>query len=276
MNSAGNKKPSGEVAPSPVFPGDSRKATVDPPAAPSTADSPENPFLLLFHQSSEALLLLDCGGRNILDWNPAARTLLGYSTSTENLPPLSHIFPRQIRRLRAFCRKVLEEGAASHHDLIGYTSRGTPVPVTLRGWRIVLPEGEHLLIRLEDRTKRDRTEQALWESRYLFRTLIENMQEGVMIVDNDDVIQFINPRITQMLGYTEEELIGKVGYKLLFSRRDQKIIREKNRLRTRKIADRYEIRMRRKSGGYIWVQISGVPITDAGGNVVGSFGIITD
>ncbi|RMH81626.1 MAG: PAS domain S-box protein, partial [Calditrichaeota bacterium] len=32
----------------------------------------------------------------------------------------------------------------------------------------------------------------------------------------------------------------------------------------------------RKSGGYIWVQISGVPITDAGGNVVGSFGIITD
>jgi PAS domain-containing protein len=42
------------------------------------------------------------------------------------------------------------------------------------------------------------------------------------------------------------------------------------------VSDHYEIRMRRKDGSVIWVEIGGAPVTDAHGNVVGSIGVHND
>ncbi len=124
--------------------------------------------------------------------------------------------------------------------------------------------------------RRKRAEEALLESEKRFRTLIENMREGVIIVNNDDCIQFVNQRLCQMLGYEAAALIGHVGYQIFFNADEQEIIRAKNQLRKQGISDQYEIKMRKKNGKALWVLISGAPIVDADGNVTGSFGIITD
>ncbi|MGH2567985.1 MAG: PAS domain-containing sensor histidine kinase, partial [Bacteroidota bacterium] len=53
-------------------------------------------------------------------------------------------------------------------------------------------------------------------------------------------------------------------------------IREQNRRRTHNISGRYEIQLRKKSGEFIWVQISASPVSNAEGAVVGSIGVFTD
>jgi len=127
-----------------------------------------------------------------------------------------------------------------------------------------------------DITERKRAEERLAESEVKYRTLVEGMSEAVMQVDNDDRVQFVNPQFCQMIGYREDELLGRVGYEIYFDPEEQELIRRKNLLRLEKASDAYETRMRRKAGEEVLVRISGSPVTDAQGNVVGSIGVITD
>jgi PAS domain S-box-containing protein len=53
------------------------------------------------------------------------------------------------------------------------------------------------------------------EQRY--RTLVDSMSEGLLQVDNNDVIIFANYKFCEMSGYSLEELVGKVGHSLLFN-----------------------------------------------------------
>jgi PAS domain S-box-containing protein len=112
------------------------------------------------------------------------------------------------------------------------------------------------------------------ESRYHF--LVDNMSEGLLQVDNNDVIIFANTRFCEMSGYTFSELKGKVGYLTLFDDTEGNIIENKNKLRQQGVIDTYEIKMRCKNDYYIWVQIGGSSVTDFKGNVVGSIGVFTD
>jgi PAS domain S-box-containing protein len=124
--------------------------------------------------------------------------------------------------------------------------------------------------------ERKQAEEALRESEQKYRTLLEGMNEGLLQVDNDDVVQFANDRFCEMVGYRRDELLGRVASELLLMDKDSDFMREKNRLRTQKISDRYEIQLKKKSGDVIWVQIGGAPIIDANGAVLGSIGIHTD
>jgi len=125
-------------------------------------------------------------------------------------------------------------------------------------------------------TDRKRAEERLAESEVKYRTLVEGMSEAVIQVDNDHVVQFVNPQFCQMVGYREDELLGRVGYEIYFDPEEQEMIRRKNRLRREKVSDAYETRMRKKNGEEVLVRISGSPVTDAQGNVAGSIGVITD
>jgi PAS domain S-box-containing protein len=79
-----------------------------------------------------------------------------------------------------------------------------------------------------------------------------------------------------MVGYTREELIGRVGYEVLFDEPERQLIQEKNRRRTEGLSEAYELQMRARSGVPIWVRISAAPITGSDGQVIGSFGVIAD
>ena len=233
-------------------------------------------FRALFNYSIDGIFILNPPKRRILDVNERACHMLGYSRERFLGLDIEVLFPGQMKKFDRFTRSVFDEGYGWTGDFTCVTADQEKLPSEITAWPIERDGKPHLLMFVHDISRRLRTEEALRESETKFRMLIENMQEGVMIVDNDDRIQFVNHRICELLGYREAELLGQVGYKVLFSTKNQDTIREKNRLRTRKIADQYEIEMRKKSGEENWVHISGVPINDPNGSVAGSFGIITD
>ncbi|HEY6137445.1 MAG TPA: EAL domain-containing protein [Thermoanaerobaculia bacterium] len=124
--------------------------------------------------------------------------------------------------------------------------------------------------------KRRDAEQALRSSESRYRQLIERMREGVAQVDNDGVLQLVNDRFCEMVGYGREELIGRNADFLLAYPDDLEVMKAKKRLRKRGKSDQYAVRVCRKDGTVIWLEIGGAPVFDGGGRVIGSIGVHND
>jgi two-component system, cell cycle sensor histidine kinase and response regulator CckA len=189
------------------------------------------------------------------------------------------IFPREIADVfRANDQHVLATGAATQFEENAPHADGQHTYISVKFPLFDAAGKPYVSCGIStDITERRRMEDALRESERRYRTLAEKMSEGLIQVDNDDVIQFVNDRYCEMTGYTRAELIGKrAAQVMLISEADRRMAREKNRLRQQGHVDRYEIQLRKKSGEVIWVEVSGASITDAAGAVVGSIGIDTD
>ncbi len=69
-------------------------------------------------------------------------------------------------------------------------------------------EGNIVFIVCEDITERKRTEEALSQSEEKYRILVDNIQDGVFLLQ-DAKFQFANEAGARMVGYTAKEIIGK-------------------------------------------------------------------
>ncbi len=116
----------------------------------------------------------------------------------------------------------------------------------------------------------------LRESEEKYRGIIENMELGLMEVDNNDVIIRPYERFCQMVGYTAEELIGKIAAEVFVDEELRAIIDDQNKERKHGRSSVYEVPIRCKDGSVIWVLISGAPIHNLKGEIIGSIGIHYD
>ena len=110
----------------------------------------------------------------------------------------------------------------------------------------------------------------------LYISLIEMMNDGVMIVDNTERVIFVNYRFCAITGYSKSELIGKVATEILVAKTIKSVMQEKVQARASGISESYDVEIIRKSGDKGWLRISGSPIYDVKGEVVGSIGLHAD
>jgi len=124
--------------------------------------------------------------------------------------------------------------------------------------------------------KRKLAELHLREQEALHHLLLDTMQEAVIMVDNNDVIQYLNPYCCKLFGLDAKGSIGKIGYETLILKEDQHKIKQANIDRQKGKSSEYEVRGVKADSKIIWLKVNGAPIHDAEGNVTGSVGIITD
>jgi PAS domain S-box-containing protein len=135
---------------------------------------------------------------------------------------------------------------------------------------------ERVAVFATDITERKRAEEAVLASERKYRTLVTAMREGIMAVDAVDIIQLVNPRMCEMLGYEDAELVGRPVAAFLADDCSQTLLKEKRELRAIGVSDTYELAMRRKNGRVIQVLITGNPVVDEGGRITGSMAVMTD
>jgi len=132
------------------------------------------------------------------------------------------------------------------------------------------------VISFRDITVRERAETALRESEYKLRTLISSMSEGLLQVDLDDRIEFVNDCFCEMTGFDREELLGKITFDVIFDEEGSRLVRDANKDRLKGISDQYGMRLKTKSGEMLWVIVGGSPLVDVDGKVIGKMGVFTD
>jgi diguanylate cyclase (GGDEF)-like protein/PAS domain S-box-containing protein len=128
-----------------------------------------------------------------------------------------------------------------------------------------------------DITAHRRTEQDLAEAEQLYRMVAENSLDVVYRAGIDQVVSWVSPSVTEVLGWTVEEFVGKrVGD--FAHAGDMVRVREVQRGLLASGAERGEAEMRfaTKAGGWRWMRVRGKPLRDADGDLVGGIDVLRD
>jgi len=136
----------------------------------------------------------------------------------------------------------------------------------------LISANEHLLREIEER---EWIEQALSNSRVQYRMLVDTMNEGFVVEDAHGNLSYANERMSEMLGYPREEMIGRPTQDFV-ARSSLLLCQEQNDRRKRGEYAPYEIILVRKDGKKIFVRISPRPIFLADDAFGGSFAVVTD
>ena len=126
-----------------------------------------------------------------------------------------------------------------------------------------------------DITKRYRAEKALRESENRYRRLVETMNDGIGIQDENGLITYVNNKFCQMLNYKSDDFIGKPVTHFLDDHNSQ-ILKNQTSIRKKGKVTPYEIEWICKDGRKIQTIMSPQAIFDDNGQFKGSFSVITD
>ena len=230
----------------------------------------------IFAASPDCIYLSDTQGR-VLDANPTLLELVGLSLEQIQERNILDFFagddPSEL--LQAVSRLQAGEGVR------GLEVKAKLATGEIRDYEIhAIPLRESgvvtaILSVARDVTERKRAEEALRESEKKYRQLIENLNEGIWVIDQDAYTTFANPRMAEMLGYTVEEMQGKH----LFSFMDEcgvEIAKHNLERRRQGIKEQHDFEFLRKDGTRIYTRLETSPITDDDGNYIGAIAGVMD
>ncbi len=124
--------------------------------------------------------------------------------------------------------------------------------------------------------ERARAGDALRESEERFRALVSQATAGIAESNLEGAFIFVNPRFSEILGYSEDELLGKTIWELTHADDRDENRRLFERMLRQGEAYQFEKRFLRKDGSTIWTNVTVSGIRDLAGNPKGGVGVIID
>ncbi|MGA2228103.1 MAG: PAS domain S-box protein, partial [Syntrophobacteraceae bacterium] len=136
------------------------------------------------------------------------------------------------------------------------------------------PEGR-IVAFMRDITERKNADKALHESELRLRTILQTVNEGFWLIDNDTITVDLNLRMCAIMGRKREEVLGKTIFDFV-DNENKAIFEQQVRLRAQGQAGAYEIAISRPDGSHVFCQFNVTPFLDGSGNKVGAFAMVTD
>lgn len=179
--------------------------------------------------------------------------------------------------VRNTVRDTFQTGKSHRHveARLPFASRqGKMMTFLLSTTLITLAEGKRVLVCLEDITELIEAKEALKQSEKKYRQFIETAHEGIWTLDAEGKTTFVNPHLSETLGYT----VGEMFRKPLFAFMDEQGIRiaTRNLERLRQgIREPQEFEFIRKDGTRVYTNLNASPIIEDGRNC-GVLAFVTD
>jgi len=128
-----------------------------------------------------------------------------------------------------------------------------------------------------DITERKRAERQLRESERRFRDFAEAAGEYVWEIDVDGRFTYVSRRVEQVTGYSPEELLGRTPVEFMPAGEGERV-RDvfAEAARARESFRNLEHRTMSRTGSQVWQLVSGVPIVDSEGRLLGYRGTALD
>ncbi len=145
------------------------------------------------------------------------------------------------------------------------------VPIYDEHGRLVAIEGI-----ARDMTARVQVEEELRRLRELYESIVQDVTEGLVLTDAEGRITFANRALAAMLGYGEEELVGR-PWLAFVPAEHQAAAREADARRAAGESHRYELELERRDGRRVAVLVGGRPrFEPATGRFAGTLAVVSD
>ena len=128
---------------------------------------------------------------------------------------------------------------------------------------------------VQDITESKQMEEALRESELKYRNIIETTNEGILVINGEIRITFANKKLSEMLGYNLDEIIGRSLFDFL-DEEGKSVTRSNMKKRRQGIDQVFEFRLVRKDGTSFWVLVSSKALLEKDGRFAGSMSMLTD
>ena len=228
----------------------------------------------LFEGNNSVQLLSSAHDGAIIDANPAACAFYGYDRETMRRMRLFDINTLPGNELTDALRRARSKNTLLFqfkHRLASGEIRDVEVRTTP-----IESNGATLLHSIViDITARCEAEQRLRDSEARYRQLVEAMNEGLATQDRDGILNFVNPAICRMLGYEQNEVIGRRVLDF-FTPKSRQLYLEEMLKHSGGVLSIHEATLQRKDGSELPIILSASPLFDKENKFVGSMGICTD
>ncbi len=134
---------------------------------------------------------------------------------------------------------------------------------------------------IQDITARKLSEIDLLQSEKKYRDLVDNLNEGIWLADQNGITTFVNPKMAEMIGYTMAEIIGKPQSRFI-ANEEQIIVSEETEETEETEEQESSVRKQctlefiKKDGSKMPALIVRSPIIDESGNLSGFLSGIID
>ncbi len=139
----------------------------------------------------------------------------------------------------------------------------------------LIPSVQRALREAQERRDRQRAEECLQKSEAKYRRIVDTSYEGIWMIDAQGRTEFVNQRMSQMLGYPSEEILGRSLFDFI-EQTDGMATQEQLKWLTTPGTDLKEGRWRCKDGSYIWTLISARAIFNEQSQFSGAIAMLTD
>jgi PAS domain S-box-containing protein len=240
--------------------------------------SSEANYRSIFNAANDAVFIHDIHTGQILDVNQRMCEMYGYSPEEARLLSVEDLSAGKPAYTQKDALRWIKKAFQEDPQLFEWLAKDKAgrhfwVEVNLK--RAVIGGEERLLAVVRDINDRIWTEIALRESESRYRQLVETMNEGLAMADENYVFTFVNERLCTMLGYSRQDMVGHALAE--FIDEDHKgHLENQIAQRIKGKEDPYEIAWRTKDGHKIYTNISPKGFYDSEGKFQGSLGVLSD
>jgi len=101
----------------------------------------------------------------------------------------------------------------------------------------------------------------LAESENRYKRIVENLNEGIWVIDRYNNIRFVNQALADMLGYSIEEMLGRSVFDFE-NKNNQDVLKKQIIERKKGMSNNYEIEVLHKKGHALLIQVESAPYLD--------------
>lgn len=182
-----------------------------------------------------------------------------------------------VEKGKALFEELRKKGHVRHVELEMRRKDGTTFPVLINASAVYDEHGRFRYTRstVLDISFQKQAERILKESEIRYRTLVENIGEGIAIVDPQERMIFANPEAEKLFGVPPGSLVGRSIREFVSSETFQRICAETEK-RKKGEKSRYELEILRPDGEMKTLLLTAVPLFDFEGHYTGALGVFLD
>jgi len=232
----------------------------------------EEKFSTAFKTSPYAITITDKTGK-IMEVNDAFYKISGYNSDDEELSSLN--LWENLEDRDNVIKELFSKEQVSNRIYNFKSKTGETIVGVFSAYLMHIKDEVFILSSINDITEIKKSEKLLQESEEKYRMLIENLNEGIWVIDKDSNTTFVNKKLCEMFGYGCEEMIGKP----LFSFMEEKEVKDANmRIEKRKegVSEYHDFEFIKKDGTKLYTSIGTAPMFDSDNNYNGAIAALQD